>query len=68
MKRNISKKDKTIRLIIIVVIAVLGLFNEFPVGLASALAMISILLLVTVLINFSPLYRLLGISTYNTQE
>ena len=40
MKRNISTLDKNIRLLIIVVIAILGLYNEFsrPVGLHLHLA------------------------------
>jgi hypothetical protein len=64
MKRNISKLDKNIRLIVLALIAILGLFNEFSLSVASVLGAISILLLVTVLIGFSPIYALLGISTY----
>ena len=43
MKRNISALDKNIRLLIIVVIAILGLYNEFSVAVASVLGAISIL-------------------------
>lgn len=64
MKRNISKLDKNIRLIVLALIAILGLFNEFSLSVASILGALSILLLVTVLIGFSPIYALLGISTY----
>nr|WP_315123162.1 DUF2892 domain-containing protein [uncultured Capnocytophaga sp.] len=64
MKRNISKLDKNIRLIVLASIAILGLFNEFSLSVASVLGALSILLLVTVLIGFSPIYALLGISTY----
>ncbi|MGP1478340.1 MAG: YgaP family membrane protein [Capnocytophaga sp.] len=64
MKRNISKLDKNIRLIVLALIAILGLFNEFSLSVASVLGALSILLLVTVLIGFSPIYALLGISTY----
>ena len=64
MKRNISKLDKNIRLIVLALIAISGLFNEFSLSVASVLGAISILLLVTVLIGFSPIYALLGISTY----
>ena len=66
MKRNISTLDKNIRLLIIVVIAILGLYNEFSV--ASVLGAISILLLVTIMIGFSPIYMLLGISTYKEKN
>ena len=41
MKRNISALDKNIRLLIIVVIAILGLYNEFSVTVASVLGAIS---------------------------
>ena len=65
MKRNLGKRDKSVRLIII---AILGLFNEFSIGVASVLGMVSILLLVSILINFSPLYYVLGISTYKENK
>ena len=67
MKRNISKLDKNIRLIVLALIAISGLFNEFSLSVASVLGAISILLLVTVLIGFSPIYALLGISTYKVK-
>ena len=68
MKRNISTLDKNIRLLIIVITAILGYFNEFSITIASVLSGVSILLLVTILINFSPIYALLGISTYKPKE
>ena len=68
MKRNISTLDKNIRLLIIVVIAILGLYNEFSVTVASVLGAISILLLVTIMIGFSPIYMLLGISNYKDKN
>lgn len=68
MKRNISALDKNIRLMIIVVIAILGLYNEFSVTVASVLGAISILLLVTIMIGFSPIYMLLAISTYKEKN
>ena len=52
MKRNISTLDKNIRLLIIVITAILGYFNEFSITIASVLSGVSILLLVTILINF----------------
>lgn len=68
MKRNLGKRDKSVRLIIIAIIAILGLFNEFSIGVALVLGMVSILLLVSILINFSPLYYVLGISTYKENK
>jgi len=51
-----------------VITAILGYFNEFSITIASVLSGVSILLLVTILINFSPIYALLGISTYKPKE
>ena len=59
MKRNISTLDKNIRLLIIVITAILGYFNEFSITIASVLAGFA---------SFSPIYALLGISTYKPKE
>ena len=65
MERNIGKKDKQIRLLLVLVVAILGGFiiitNDI---IASILAVISIAFIVTVLLNFSPIYRVFGFSTY----
>ena len=65
MERNIGKKDKQIRLLFVLVVAILGELKLITNDtVASVLAVISIAFIVTILLNFSPIYRLLGISTY----
>ena len=65
MERNIGKKDKQIRLLFVLVVAILGGFKIITNDIiASILAVISIAFIVTVLLNFSPIYRLFGFSTY----
>ena len=65
MERNIGKKDKQIRLLFVLVVAILGGFKIITNDIiASILAVISIAFIVTVLLNFSPIYRVFGLSTY----
>lgn len=65
MERNIGKKDKQIRLLFVLVVAILGGFKIITNDIiASILAVISIAFIVTVLLNFSPIYRVFGFSTY----
>lgn len=65
MERNIGKKDKQIRLLFVLVVAILGELKLITNDtVASVLAVISIVFIVTILLNFSPIYRLFGISTY----
>ena len=65
MERNIGKKDKQIRLLFVLVVAILGGFKIITNDIiASILAVISIAFIVTVLLNFSPIYRFFGFSTY----
>lgn len=65
MERNIGKKDKQMRLLFVMVVAILGGFKLITNDtVASILAVISVAFIVTILLNFSPIYRLFGISTY----
>ena len=65
MERNIGKRDKQIRLLFVLVVAILGELKLITNDtVASVLAAISIVFIVTILLNFSPIYRLFGISTY----
>ena len=61
MKCNVGKTDRTIRLIIAVVVGAVGLYFKSWWGL------VAILPLVTSYAGFCPLYSLLGISTCNTK-
>lgn len=67
MKKNIGNIDKAIRTFIALIIAMLSYF-EFITGIfGNILLVLAIILLVTSLINFCPLYKLLGINTCKTK-
>jgi len=67
MKKNISKTDRLIRLMLAALVAVLY-FNAIIQGtFAAVLCIGAIVLAVTALINFCPIYRLLGISSFKKQ-
>jgi len=55
--------DKMIRVVIAAVIGILYYMDYISGTLAYVLMAIAIVLLVTSLVNFCPLYRLLGTST-----
>ena len=61
MRCNVGKTDRTIRLIIAVVVGAAGLYFKSWWGL------LAILPLVTSYAGFCPLYSVLGISTCNTK-
>ncbi|GFD71649.1 YgaP family membrane protein [Tenacibaculum mesophilum] len=68
MKKNIGNIDKAIRTFIALIIAMLSYF-EFITGIfGNILLVLAIILLVTSLINFCPLYKLLGINTCKTKN
>lgn len=63
MKKNMGVVDKTIRVIIAAVIALLYYFGVISGTLAIILMIFAIIFIVTSLISFCPLYTLLGINT-----
>lgn len=68
MKKNMGNTDKAIRTLIALIIAALSYF-EFITGIfGNILLVIAIVLLVTSLVNFCPLYKLLGINTCKTKN
>ena len=63
MKKNMGTTDKLIRVVIAAVVGVLYYLNYISGTLAYILMGVAIILLVTSLVNFCPLYRLIGKST-----
>lgn len=63
MKKNMGSADKLIRVLIAAIIGVLYYLDYITGTLAYVLMGIAIILLITSLVNFCPLYRLLGTST-----
>ena len=63
MKKNMGTADKTIRIIIAVVIAILSYTNVISGTLEIILLVVAIAFLLTSLLSFCPLYPILGINT-----
>ena len=63
MKKNMSNLDKGVRVLFAAAVALLYYFNVIEGTLAYVLMALAIILLITSLINFCPLYRIFGIST-----
>jgi len=63
MKKNISSLDKGARILIAAAVALLYFFNIIEGTVAYILMAVAIILLITSLINFCPLYKVFGIST-----
>ena len=68
MKKNVGSKDRTIRIILAIALLVLYYFKVIEGTLAIVLLMISGVLLITSLINFCPLYTVLGMNTCKVKE
>ncbi|WP_248722365.1 DUF2892 domain-containing protein [Seonamhaeicola sp. ML3] len=63
MKKNLGNLDKGVRVLIAVAVAILYYYNIIEGTLAYILMTVGIILLVTSLINFCPLYRIIGINS-----
>ncbi len=63
MKKNMGAVDKTIRIIVAVVIALLYFTKVINGTLAIVLLVFAVVFLLTSFISFCPLYTLLGINT-----
>ena len=69
MKKNISNTDKLVRFLIATGIALIIYFGIIIGTVASILLLIiALFLLITVLITFCPIYKLLGLNTYKPQK
>tara|TARA_R110001583_G_scaffold84771_2_gene222618 strand:+ start:950 stop:1159 length:210 start_codon:yes stop_codon:yes gene_type:complete len=63
MKKNMGNSDKLIRLLIAVIIAALYYTKIIDGTVAIILMAIGIVLLLTSLLNFCPLYKIVGLNT-----
>lgn len=68
MKTNVGALDRFIRLVLASVLFYLGLFTYSGSNLGIGLVVGGILLVVSGLVGFCGMYRLLGISTNTSQE
>ena len=63
MKKNMGGMDRTIRIIFAVVIGILYFTGIVEGILATVLIVLAVVFLLTSLINFCPIYPVLGINT-----
>ena len=63
MKKNMGKTDRMIRLIIAVVAAILYFTGTIAGTLGLVALIVSVIFVLTSLISFCPLYKLLGLSS-----
>ncbi|NDP19768.1 MAG: DUF2892 domain-containing protein [Paludibacter sp.] len=68
MKKNLSSTDKLIRLLIAIIIIAL-FYSEVLTGTIGIIALVlALVLAITSLVSFCPIYALLGISTCKKEE
>jgi len=63
MKKNMGSADKTIRVFIAAIVALLYFTGVITGTLAIVLMILALVFVITSLISFCPLYPLLGINT-----
>ena len=63
MKKNMGTTDKVIRILVAAIIAILYLTNVLTGTLGIVLLIVAVILVLTSLVGFCPLYLLLGINT-----
>lgn len=63
MKKNMGALDKSLRVLVAIMIALLYYLNVVSGTLAYILMALAIILLITSFINFCPLYTIFGINT-----
>lgn len=68
MRKNINTADRFIRVMIAAIIVVLVFSNIITGTLAVVLMVAAGIILLTGVINFCPIYYVLGISTFRKQE
>lgn len=68
MKSNVSTADRIVRIIVAVIVAALYFANLISGTTAIILIAIGAVLLLTSMINFCPLYYVLGLSTRKKEQ
>jgi hypothetical protein len=68
MKKNVGSIDKVARIIIAAVLAAVVISSIITGTLGIVALLIAAVLLITSLVGFCPLYRILGISTCKTDK
>ena len=67
MKKNVGSIDKIVRLILAALFILLFIFNTVSGFFGYILLALAFILIVTSLVNFCPLYAILGTKTLKTK-
>jgi hypothetical protein len=67
MNSNVGSFDRILRIVLGIVLGVLYFNGTLAGGLGIAALIVGIVLIVTALIKFCPLYRILGLNTCSTK-
>ena len=68
MKKNVGNKDKTIKTVLAAIVAAFYFTGTLEGTFALILLIVAIIFAVISLINFCPLYKLIGINSYRVRE
>ena len=68
MKSNVSNLDRGIRFLFGIIVGLLYSFDVIDGTLAIVLGLIAVIFFATSIINFCPLYSVLGISSHKKKE
>lgn len=68
MKRNLGNLDKTLRVLLAVVVAILYFSNVISGTLAIILGAVAIIFVLTSMVNFCPLYAALGLNSWGSKK
>lgn len=68
MKKNVGTADRVIRILLAVVVAALYFTNQISGALAIILGLLAIILLVTGLVSFCPIYYPFKLSTKKAEK
>jgi hypothetical protein len=68
MKKNMGSADRVIRIILAAIFAVLYFTGTVPGTLGLVLVILGAVFLLTSLVNFCPLYAIVGLNTCSTKK
>ena len=68
MKKNMGKSDRMIRIILAIILVSIDFFNVLDWSYSWVLSLFAIILVLTSLVNFCPMYKPFGIDTSENQE
>lgn len=68
MEKNMGSTDKTFRIVIAIIIAILCFTKVFTGTFAIIMSVLAVIFLLTSFLNFCPLYLPFGINTCKTKK